>query len=73
MTIPRAANQTISPAPLATQITYFCQFPDSIVCTVEMNQLLITLAIVVPLTLGAVWLIFNGIKKMYPMPTKDLD
>ena len=59
--------------PPLTQITYFCQFPDSIVCIMEMNQFLFTLAIVVPLALGAVWLIFNSIRKMYPMQTKDLD
>jgi hypothetical protein len=56
-----------------TQMIYFCQFPDSIACSIEMNQFLLTLAIVVPPALGATWLIFNGIKKMYPMQTKDSD
>jgi len=55
------------------EVIYFCQFPDSVVCSMELNTLLITVSVIVPLVLGDVWLIFSSIRKMYPISYKNTE
>lgn len=57
--------------PPLKEAIYFCQFPDSFVCGMELNRLLITLAIVVPLVLAGILLILGSIKRMYPVPPPE--
>jgi len=39
----------------------------------ELNTLLITVSVIVPLVLGDVWLIFSSIRKMYPISYKNTE